>query len=78
MQSFRDTSFSDSCHRLFVIVNHVHLDLIDPAYNQYLIPALQVEFDAKGNTRNIGDFGNYHAFVVAKWRPCYTVPYCPF
>jgi hypothetical protein len=47
MQSAKDSSFSNPCHQLFVIVNHAQLDTIDPAYTQYLIPALTEEFAAK-------------------------------
>lgn len=48
MQSVKDPSFSEPCHTLFVIINHVQLDTINPSFTSYLVAALKGEFAAKG------------------------------
>ena len=48
VQSVRDPSFSNPTHNLFIVVNHDQLDTVDPAYTQYLVPALKTEFEQRG------------------------------
>ncbi len=47
VNSVRDPSFSNSIHKLFIIVNHGQIDDIDKAYTPYLVEALKDEFSRK-------------------------------
>ena len=48
LQSVRDPSFSNPIKKLFILLNHVRVDSIDPSYTPYLTTALKDEFSKEG------------------------------
>jgi hypothetical protein len=48
IRAVKDPSFSNSINKLFVILNHRHLDNIDSAYTPLLVTALKDEFSKNG------------------------------
>jgi len=75
VNSMRDSSFSEPIQKLFVVVNHNQVDMIDRSFTPYLITALKDEFSKKGVETEIVVISpldlnaNTYASEIASYKP---------